>query len=38
MAWIDTDDLRFDPRTRVVYTVLSRDDVNGMAHMRNPRF
>lgn len=38
MAWVDTDDLRFDPRANVVYTVLSRDDVSGMAHMRNPRF
>lgn len=38
MAWVDTNDLRFDPRTRVVYTTLSRDDMNGMAHMRNPRF
>ena len=37
-AWVDTDDLRFDPRTRVVFTTLSRDDVNGMAHMHNPRF
>ena len=38
MAWVDTNDLRFDPRTRVVYTTLSRDDVGGMAHMGNPRF
>ena len=38
IAWVDADDLRFDPRTRVVFTTLSRDDVNGMAHMGNPRF
>ena len=38
LAWVATDDLRFDPRTRVVYTTLSRDDVNAMAHLRNPRF
>ena len=37
-AWVDADDLRFDPRSRGVFTTLSRDDVNGMAHMHNPRF
>ncbi|MEI9886055.1 MAG: hypothetical protein WDN08_06060 [Rhizomicrobium sp.] len=37
-AWLDVDDLRFDPGTRVVYTTLSRDQVNTMARMRYPRF
>jgi hypothetical protein len=37
-AWVDADDLRFDPGTRIVMTDLSRDQVNDMAHMRYPRF
>jgi hypothetical protein len=37
-AWIDSDDLRFDPGSRALMTDLTRDQVNGMAHMRYPRF
>ncbi len=37
-AWLDADDLRYDPGTRAVMTDLTRDQVNGMAHMRYPRF
>jgi hypothetical protein len=37
-AWIDADDLRFDPVTRVVMTNLSRDQIDDMARMRYPRF
>src|SRR5215469_15936735 len=35
-AWIDADDLRFDPAAHVVRTDLSRGQVDGMAHMRYP--
>src|SRR5262249_17834179 len=38
IAWIDADDLRFDPATRVVMTDLSRGQIDDMARMRNPRF
>jgi hypothetical protein len=38
LAWVDADDLRFDPATRVVFTTLSRDQVNSMARMHYPRF
>jgi hypothetical protein len=38
VAWIDADDLRFDPVTRVVMTDLSRDQIDDMARMRYPRF
>lgn len=38
VAWIDADDLRYDPETRVVLTDLSRDQIDGMARMRYPRF
>jgi hypothetical protein len=37
-AWIDADDLRFDPSSRALLTDLTRDQVNDMAHMRYPRF
>ena len=37
-AWLDADDLRFDPESRALLTDLTRDQVNGMAHMRYPRF
>ncbi len=37
-AWVDTDDLRYDPATNVVYTTLSRDQVGAMARLRYPRF
>ena len=37
-AWVDADDLRYDPGTRAVLTDLTRDQVNGMAHMNYPRF
>ncbi len=38
-AWIDADDLRFDPANRVVVTDLSRGEVDIMAHapLLNPR-
>ncbi|MEJ0028432.1 MAG: PRC-barrel domain-containing protein [Rhizomicrobium sp.] len=35
-VWIDADDLRFDPVARVVYTDLSRREVDRMGHV--PRF
>jgi len=35
-VWIGADDLRFDPVNRVVYTDLSRREVDGLTHM--PRF
>ncbi len=37
-AWLDADDLRFDPESRALMTDLTRDQVNDMAHMRYPRF
>ena len=37
-AWIDADDLRYDPRARAVVTDLSRDQVDSMANMHYPRF
>lgn len=37
-AWIDADDLRYDPNTRAVFTDLTRDQVDSMSHMRYPRF
>jgi len=37
-AWIDAQDVRFDPNSRVVYTDLSRDQIGAMANMRYPRF
>lgn len=37
-AWIDADDLQYDPGTRTVFTDLSRDEINADAHMRYPRF
>ncbi len=37
-AWVDADDLRFDPSSRALLTDLTRDQVNDMAHMRYPRF
>lgn len=38
LAWVDSDDLRFDPMTRVVFTTLSRDQIGTAARMRYPRF
>lgn len=38
VAWIDADDLRFDPVNREVMTDLSRDDIDRMAHDAYPRF
>ncbi|MBL6613181.1 MAG: hypothetical protein ISP45_04170 [Reyranella sp.] len=38
VAWIDADDLRYDPSTGMVMTVLSRGQINDMARMRYPRF
>ncbi|HEY0303009.1 MAG TPA: hypothetical protein VGC36_16805 [Rhizomicrobium sp.] len=38
LAWVDADDLRFDPTARVIYTTLSRGEVDSMARMRYPRF
>lgn len=38
VAWIDADDLRYDPSTGQVMTVLSRGQINDMARMRYPRF
>ncbi|MEJ1968296.1 MAG: PRC-barrel domain-containing protein [Rhizomicrobium sp.] len=38
VAWIDADDVRYDPQTRTVMSDLSRDQVGDMAHMRYPRF
>jgi sporulation protein YlmC with PRC-barrel domain len=37
-AWIDADDLRYDPSTRMVMTDLSQGQINDMARMRYPRF
>ena len=37
-AWIDADDLRFDPASRAVYTDLTRDQVDDMSHPRLPRY
>jgi hypothetical protein len=37
-AWLDADDLRFDPESRALMTDLTRDQVNDMTHMRYPRF
>ncbi|HUO88778.1 MAG TPA: PRC-barrel domain-containing protein [Rhizomicrobium sp.] len=37
-AWIDVDDLRYDPAARVVLTDLSRGQIDDMARMRYPRF
>lgn len=38
VAWIDADDLRYDPSTRMVMTDLSRSQIGDMARMRYPRF
>jgi len=38
VAWIDADDLRYDPSTRMVMTDLSRGQIDNMARMRYPRF
>jgi hypothetical protein len=38
VAWLDADDLRFDPGNRTVMTDLSRDQIEGMAHTRSPHF
>ncbi|MEI9991824.1 MAG: PRC-barrel domain-containing protein [Rhizomicrobium sp.] len=36
VAWIDAEDIRFDPANRLVLTDLSRTEVDGLAHV--PRF
>jgi hypothetical protein len=38
VAWIDADDLRYDPSTGMIMTVLSRGQIDDMARMRYPRF
>ncbi len=38
VAWIDSDDLRFDPRDRVVVTDLSADQIRDMTQLHHPRF
>ena len=38
VAWIDADDLRYDPAARIIMTDLSRGQIDGMARMRYPRF
>ena len=38
VAWIDADDLRFDPAGGQLVTFLSSSQVNDMARMRYPRF
>jgi hypothetical protein len=37
-AWVDADDLRFNPGTRVVLTDLSLGQIDDMARLRNPRY
>ncbi len=37
-AWLDADSLRYDPAARVIYTDLTRDQVNDMSRMREPRY
>jgi hypothetical protein len=38
VAWLDADDLRYDPSTGAILTDLSRGQIDGMARMRYPRF
>jgi len=38
VAWIDADDLRYDPATGMVMTDLSRGQIDDMARMHYPRF
>ncbi|MEI9996806.1 MAG: hypothetical protein WDM91_19565 [Rhizomicrobium sp.] len=38
VAWLDPDDLRFDPAARVAVTDLTRDQVYDMSHTPSPRF
>jgi hypothetical protein len=38
LAWIDSDDLRFNPADRNVMIDLSRSQVDDMAHMHAPRY
>jgi hypothetical protein len=38
VAWIDADDVRYDPGSRTVFTDLTRDQIDSLAHMRYPRF
>jgi hypothetical protein len=37
-AWVDADDLRYDPSTRQVMTDLTRGQLDDMARMHYPRF
>jgi len=38
VAWVDADDLRYDPAARIIMTDLSRGQIDDMARMRYPRF
>ncbi len=38
VAWLDPDDLRFDPAGHVAVTDLTRDQVYDMSHTPSPRF
>jgi len=38
LAWVDSDDLRFNVATRRVMTDLSRGQIDEMSHMHTPRY
>ncbi|HXC54359.1 MAG TPA: PRC-barrel domain-containing protein [Rhizomicrobium sp.] len=38
IAWVDADDIRYDPDTRAVLVDLTRDQIDGLSHVEHTRF